>query len=188
MHRGFTLLEVMVAIGVFAVGCVGVLGYLWTSIRQNALTHDRTIALTIAEQQYKELEALAFESLMRKTMRSETLEHPLGRLGSIEKHTTLGQWFQLSTDRVNMNGIHYSSDSSVNRYAIAYLKLDPSTGSIGIDYGNFVRGAIRVVWGTDGTFSCNDLLSSTLTNDNRTLRLSHKNCDYVSIPFAFQWK
>ncbi len=189
MRKGFTLIEVMIAIAVFAVGCVGVLGYLWTSIRQNSINNDRTTALTIAEQQYAELEALAFESLRRSD--PVPLTRPIGILGQIYSNGTNDQWFRLTTKHVSINGIT-SDKKNNNRFAIGYLVMKPNPDGAHATYNNFIRGAIRVVWGTDGNYrdtntDCDLLLQGKLSDDTRQRRLTKNKCDYVTVPFAFQW-
>lgn len=188
MRKGFTLIEVMVAITVFAVGCVGVLGYLWTSIRQNNINNDRTTALTIAEQQYSELEALAFESLRRSY--PVPLARPIGILGELQKKGVYNQWFRLTNNHVSINGATALTATN-NRFAIGYLILDPHDCGT-VTCNDFIRGAIRVVWGTNGNYrdtnkDCDELLKSRLAEDTRTLRLANSTCDYVTVPFAFQW-
>ena len=59
MKRGFTLIEVMVAAAILAIGCLGVLAMMLTTIEFNAVSHDRTNAVFLAEQELSRLEVLA---------------------------------------------------------------------------------------------------------------------------------
>ena len=60
---GFTLIEVMVAAAILAVGCLGVLGLILTSIRYNNDSHMRTQATYVAEQEVALLHAIGDTSV-----------------------------------------------------------------------------------------------------------------------------
>lgn len=60
--KGFTLIEVMVAATILAIGCLGVLGMMMTAIKYNNNVHMRTTATYIAEQ-----EVALFESIGNTT-------------------------------------------------------------------------------------------------------------------------
>ena len=54
-NRGFTLIEVMVALAVFAIVSVALVGNSISTIRQAAIIQDRTVATWLAENQITDL-------------------------------------------------------------------------------------------------------------------------------------
>ena len=72
--RGFTLLEVMVALAIFAVVSIALVGNTTTSLRQSAMIRDRTIGIMLAENAMTNLRLLprSDENFPAVTMARET--------------------------------------------------------------------------------------------------------------------
>lgn len=69
--KGFTLVEVMIAIAVLVIGLLGVAGVAATIINGNALGKEITTATTLAQDKMEELKGTAYASL---TSGSDTQE------------------------------------------------------------------------------------------------------------------
>lgn len=61
-ERGFTLLEVLIAISIFSVGVLAVAAMQGTATRGNRLGNELTQATTLAQQQIEELKSSDFSS------------------------------------------------------------------------------------------------------------------------------
>lgn len=169
--KGFTVIEAMVASAILAIGALGVLGMLVTSISYNRETHERMAALTLAEQQLSEVEAYAevwTASLVPK--RIKDIQDLPG-----------GSWS--NRQKFNINGLtSVSGKTPVLNYFIAYQRLGetpefPST--------SYVRGQIRVVWPKKNNVDC-DVDFSKFDDIKKRMSADIIDCDFVSLPFAFR--
>ena len=118
--KGFTLIEVMVAATILAIGCLGVLGLMMTAIKYNNNVHMRTTATYIAEQ-----EVALFESIGNTTKCA----------GSTWVNITTATVFSTGDLKFAPKGM----DPDFEIYCRTY-KTEASTDPI----------AIRVTWGTSG--------------------------------------
>ncbi len=201
MQRGFTLIEVMVAAVVLSIGCLGVLAMLLTTINNNRIAHDRTVAVTLAEQQLAELEALATN--WPASIPSEDTPNLLINL--IKKiqtsgSTTQSSWYGIKVDSNNARSLATSGATALNvngaatppagtttnpstqappgRFYIGFSVLPATTQ---FPQNEFVRGAIRVTWDRSGATNsaCNAFASFDTVNG------APAACEFVTLPFAF---
>ena len=169
MRQGFTLIEVMVAAAVLAVGCLGVLGMLMTSINHNREARDSSAAVTIAEQALYDLEIQATEWNTNKT---------IGSLGQLYQASTksAGQWHLLKT--CDINGVQTGKPSQ-DRFAIGYYILKPDTTTASNEH---IRGSLRVIW--NNSKNNVDCLGVSMFAKMDKFSSSNKSCSSISIPFA----
>ncbi|MBR4984829.1 MAG: prepilin-type N-terminal cleavage/methylation domain-containing protein [Proteobacteria bacterium] len=170
-NKGFTVIEAMVASAILAIGALGVLGMLVTSISYNRETNERTAAITLAEQQLAELEAYA--EIWTPTLTPT-------RITTIQN---LGDNAWSSRVKYNINGVSSVSGTTPSlNYFVAYQRLG-ATGDF--PKTSYIRGQIRVAWPKTTDADCNVDFSQF---DNIKTRMGSgiKNCDFVSLPFAFR--
>ena len=175
MRRGFTMIEVMVAGAILAIGCLGILAMLITTINYNREAHLRTQAVTLAEQQLAILEAQA-KTPNNWDNNSNSIIYTL--------QNNVGSWVQPNNSIINVNG---AAQDKVNnnmppaQFAIAYY-VSPANG---FDTNQYLRGSLRVIWNRRAGANCLTLNSiqamETRNNDN-----FNPDCDFVSIPFALR--
>ena len=173
MRRGFTILEVLVASGILAIGCLGVLGMLITTIENNRSSRLRTDAVIIAEQQLADMEAISI------TLAQPTANINLGANNILQQVRAAPNngWLAFQ-ERVNAKGIPNQPDGP---YFIGVFRLgDTAPGD-----ANFVRGAVRVTWDRNGAINeaCRDFAQFDVVNQRSTG--GRENCDFVTLPFAF---
>ena len=118
--KGFTLIEVMVAGAILAIGCLGVLGLMMTAIKYNNNVHMRTTATYIAEQ-----EVALFESLGHTTKCSAE------------------SWVNITNENVFSSGDLKFAPKGMDPDFEIYCRTYRTEASI-----NPI--AIRVTWGTSG--------------------------------------
>ena len=158
MRRGFTLLEVMVAAAVLAIGCLGVLAMMLTTIDYNATSHDRTNAIYFAEKQLSILEIYAADSTN----------------WSGSNFTKI-----VTTDGTISNEWKMLNDISGN-YAVAVRKHDPDSGVTASSDSLF--GELRVIWPSNDTNCTADV--SKLDSFAETRDAKYKKCSYITLPFV----
>ena len=168
MKRGFTLIEVMVAAAILAIGCLGVLAMMLTTIEFNAVSHDRTNAVFLAEQELSRLEVLA-----------EDLNN-WDANGVFEAKVASGNaaianaWQYMAP----ATGLSYPSN-----YLVAVRQHNPDSGTTPIENSFF--GELRVIWSTNGatcageadTLAIFDTLSTAKSDD-------YSHCAFVTLPFV----
>ncbi len=171
MRQGFTLIEVMVAAAVLAVGCLGVLGMLMTSINHNREARDSSAAVTIAEQALYDLEIQATDWETNKNITTSTL----GKVYQASSKTP-GQWQLLKV--CNINGVPTGKPAH-DRFAVGYYMLKPMSKTSSNDH---IRGAIRVVW--NNTKSSVNCLDASVFAKMDKFPTAQRSCGSISIPFA----
>ena len=168
MRRGFTMIEVMVAGAILAIGCLGILAMLLTTINYNRETHLRTQAVTLAEQQVSEFQAASINWTATNT------PTPITFL----KQCTVNTWCHLNV--VNVNG---SKIENVNappaQFAVGYNLI--------VNNDTEVRGSMRVIWNrkTNGCYS-EEALSANSFVQTDTVSQHSNACGFISIPFALK--
>ena len=169
--KGFTVIEAMVASAILAIGALGVLGMLVTSISYNRNTHERMAAITLAEQQLSEVEAYA--SIWSASLVPQ-------KIATI-RNLTPGTWS--ARQQFNINGVsQVSGDAPALNYFVAYQRLAP-TQEFPAD--SYLRGQIRVAWPKKSGVNCNVDFSNFDDLEHR-MKSNVMDCDFVSLPFAFR--
>ena len=172
MRRGFTMIEVMGAGAILAIGCLGILAMLLTTIDYNRQAHLRTQAVTLAEQQIAKYASAA------NNWRGSTTPPDITTLQQMITGHTDGKWTTPQT--LNVNGADVPSTATNhaprNQFAVAYTFLQ-STGT------NQIRGAIRVIWNRKNGANC--LTANAFTQTN-TVTQQSSQCGFVTLPFAFK--
>ena len=175
MRRGFTILEVLVASSILAIGSLGVLGMLITTIENNRASRLRTDAIILAEQQLANMEFYgSFTPQDRLT--DATTENVLFMAIAQGGFNTWGVW-----KSVNAQGIH-TNDASQDIYTIGYFKL-PGVNPIAPE-SDFLRGALRITGSQRSDNSCSTAnVFNNLDAENTRRNLNH--CDFITVPFAY---
>lgn len=163
MRKGFTLIEVMLAGAILALGCVGVLSMLLTVINQNSVSKQRTEAMYLAEILLERIELQA-------------------KLNPQGNDASLAQWHDIHANRSNdwralagnntfdADGNTFGAAAGGNNNRTAYLA---HYKTINHTDQEFIQGAIRVGWSKPGR-SC--------TAD----QIGEWQCEFVSLPFVLR--
>ncbi len=176
MRRGFTILEVLVASSILAIGSLGVLGMLITTIENNRASRLRTDAVIIAEQQLADMEAI---SLMGNPNGTNARDDLFREIQDTDPGSSWQHW-----QNVDAHGVHQNIDTN-NLYSIGFIRLPADTNIA--PRNTFIRGAIRVTWSKTGSWDnkCANVFSS-LDNIQSRQQGNAQNCDFVTLPFAFR--
>jgi prepilin-type N-terminal cleavage/methylation domain-containing protein len=95
-QKGFSLLELMMALGILSAGVLGLLSLSVTTLKANYLSQSSTAALQLAQEKMESLKALPFEELkggiesglttgtVRTLFRRETIVNKQGAYGLAE--------------------------------------------------------------------------------------------------------
>jgi prepilin-type N-terminal cleavage/methylation domain-containing protein len=95
-QKGFSLLELMVALGILSAGVLGLLSLSVTTLKANYLSQNSTAALQLAQEKMEFLKALPFEEMkggsesgltagtVRTLFRRETIVNKQGAYGLAE--------------------------------------------------------------------------------------------------------
>lgn len=171
-RKGFTVIEAMVASAILAIGALGVLGMLVTSISYNRDTHERMAAITLAEQQLSEVEAYA--EIWTSTLIPQKIQ--------TIQNLNAGAWS--SRQKFNINGLSNlgSNGAPGLNYFVAYQRLD-ATAELPISA--YIRGQIRVAWPKKTGVNC-DVDFSHFDDIKKRMKSGVVDCDFVSLPFAFR--
>lgn len=120
--RGFTLVEVMVAVGLIAVGAMGVLGLLRQSARANRHARQLDVATQIAENWLERLKIDALEWALPANgnpLQAQTSDHT-ARSAAVEEQLLINtQWLRVVSDHAG----------SVGPFRTIPLDADPTSGS-----------------------------------------------------------
>ena len=193
MRKGFTILEVMVAAAILAVGTLGVLGMQLSVGEYNRSISMRMAAVTLAEQQLAILELQAVNGCEAGSL--------CWRLSNWQNE---GDWHGYDFGGgesgagvvMSRSGIFQSGgtgDGLDNRFYVSYYNL----GSRSTDSDEFgllcpmtqcVRGAIRVTWAKSSRGSQECMTRETFRKFERAdtrIDESTRECDFVSFPFVF---
>ena len=175
MRRGFTILEVLVASSILAIGSLGVLGMLITTIENNRASRLRTDAIILAEQQLADME---FYGTFRPQDMIKNGQAKDVFLMEISKGSS-NTWVVWKS--VNAQGIE-TKNASQDIYTIGYFKL-PGVDPIAPE-SNFLRGALRITWSQTPGMSCNT--ANVFNNlDAEKTRRNLNHCDFITVPFAY---
>jgi prepilin-type N-terminal cleavage/methylation domain-containing protein len=174
MRRGFTILEVLVASSILAIGSLGVLGMLITTIENNRASRLRTDAIILAEQQLADLEFYGTFKPQDMIKNGQAKDVFLMEISE----ASFNVWVPWKS--VNAQGIE-SSDSSENIYTIGYFKLP---GNQVAPEDDFLRGAIRITWSQRSDKDCSGKnIFEDL--DRESTRRDINYCDFITVPFAY---
>ncbi len=162
---GFTLIEVMLAGAILAVGCIGVLGMMLAVINQNNISQRRTEAMYLAE-------------ILLERLEIQAVNQPSAYPWATIKNASGQKWTLFAQN--NASAICYDAkghtyadaDCNAKTYRAQYMTLASNDA-----YKDYVRGALRVVWTPpDARGNC------AIDSDGKT----NDFCDSVSLPFAFR--
>lgn len=175
MRRGFTILEVLVASSILAIGSLGVLGMLITTIENNRASRLRTDAIILAEQQLANMEFYgSFKPQDR--LAGATTENVLFMAIAQGDFDTWVVW-----ESVNAQGIH-TNDASQDIYTIGYFRL-PGDNDVA-PANDFLRGALRITWSQRSDKSCKtESVFKDLDTEDKRRDLNY--CDFITVPFAY---
>lgn len=164
MRKGFTLIEVMLAGAILALGCVGVLSMLLTVINQNSVSKQRTEAMYLAEILLERIELQA-------------------KLDPQGNNASLTQWRDIRANQSNdwkalSGGNTFDADgntfsavagdgNSRTAYLAHYKTINHDSDP------DFIQGAIRVGWSKPGR-SCT------------AGHVGEWQCEFVSLPFVLK--
>ncbi len=73
-RRGYTLVETLVALAVFAIGLAAILPMIVASVRANDTAGVRTRAVALAQEKVEALRAMPFDELVSRVPGSETVD------------------------------------------------------------------------------------------------------------------
>ena len=183
-NAGFTLLEVMIAAGILAIGCFGILRMLLTAQDNNNISSSRSEAVIIAER---------YQSAMENESRAAVLQNGTFTLASNNKAiltsvtnpSLSNQWVWLG--RVNALAINANA-AGVNEM----VAREPNRFCIGIFnrpviHGTLFTGAIRVYWRKDNR----ELTERECQNnaffaqfDELAANDVQRNYTFISIPYS----
>ena len=192
MRKGFTILEVMVAAAILAVGTLGVLGMQLSVGEYNRSISMRMAAVTLAEQQLAILELQAMAECPDSTLCKRLQQDSATQWKSY--YITGENYPGGNAALASSNGIFLpggSTESIDHRFYIAYYNL----ANASTNYGRMIslcpdrsclRGAIRVVWAKNSTRVQQCRQMSTFENlEDTSRRFNNMECDFVSLPFVF---
>ncbi len=133
--KGVTLVEIMVAVVISAIGFAAVLSMQISSVQGNISAREVSSAVNLAE--------TAIETLQRESYKWVTTEPPEPFLNRDDN-----TWFTLSPTPVDHNGrIAKSEDAELGslttrqRFCVHYM-IDELRGA----FGGLISGRVRVVW------------------------------------------
>lgn len=178
LKTGFTVIEVMIAGALLAIGCLGVLAMLITVTSQNQVTQDRTDATYIAESIISRLETQAETQKQNQTSPPSTPtpadNTPLKQLQTAAGNTNWTIAFPYNRQGVFIQNAEHFNDK---QFSVGF-KLLPQNNAYDSQY---VRGAIRVTWARRGAAPCPATFEVLDTDMNH-------NCDMVTLPFTIPIK
>lgn len=138
--RGMTLLEIVVAIGILAIGLVGLVSVIVHTTRHNATMRENLIAMRAAEKQIEEMQNTSFDLVFstfnapaKKTFDVTGLKSPIPstKVGSIKFPTDAGgtQLLETATGAVMGGGsnLDLNGNGSIDAGNIANLAGTPAT-------------------------------------------------------------
>ena len=168
MKRGFTLIEVMVAAAILAIGCLGVLAMMLTTIEFNAVSHDRTNAVFLAEQELSRLEVLA------ENVNNWDANGAFAAQVASGNVAISNSWQYMAP----ATGVTYPSN-----YQVVVRQHDPDSGVAAIE--NTFFGELRVIWSTTGE-SCGGEADTLVNFDSLSTAKStnYAHCAFVTLPFV----
>ncbi|MBQ9394464.1 MAG: prepilin-type N-terminal cleavage/methylation domain-containing protein [Proteobacteria bacterium] len=188
MRKGFTLLEVMIAAAILAVGTLGVLGMQMSVGEYNRGVSMRMSAVSLAEQQLAILELQALDGCKAGTIcrALTTAPHPDWTAYNLNGASSSTNGILASS-----NGIFGWTGDLDNRYYVAYYNLahtstDPTKLAALCPEQECIRGAIRVTWAKSAQRAQECQLHNAFTDfENKDGRSGKLQCEFVSLPFIF---
>jgi len=72
--RGFTLVEALVAMAIFAIGLAGLMPLVISNVRANDAAAVRTGAVAVAQEKAEEMRALPYDALLAMAAGTETVD------------------------------------------------------------------------------------------------------------------
>lgn len=162
MRKGFTLIEVMLAGSILAIGCLGVLAMLLTVVDHNNVSQHRTDATYLAEMLLDQLEV----SVSEKDGLFPAESNPGQWSSNLKYYTKTGFFVGSAPD---------AAPPEEWVYRVDYYRLPDDSR-----YPDVYRGALRVSWHTSNRVG----VCSPTALETRTVK-SGTECDSVTLPFAF---
>lgn len=82
-QKGFTLLEVMVALVILSIGLLGLMGLQIVATKTNSFSNQMTIGITLAQDQLEELRNLAYDDALLSGGTHQDSQNPISALGDM---------------------------------------------------------------------------------------------------------
>lgn len=162
MRKGFTLIEVMLAGAILALGCVGVLSMLLTVINQNSVSKQRTEAMYLAEILLERIE-------LQSKLDPQGNNASFTQWRDIRASQSVG-WEALPGGTFDADGNTFDAVAGGNNNRTAYLAHYKTINHADQE---FIQGAIRVGWSKPGR-SCT------------AGHIGEWQCEFVSLPFVLK--
>jgi len=157
--RGFTFVEVMVAVLVFGASVIGIIAFQKAAIVGSAMARDRTVATNIAKYMLAQLqnEALSYTAYGQMT-NSDDYSLPLCRTAA---NATRCNWMNYSWNAdtpMRINDMLHTNEENANyndarfcmHYRLVNVGPETQTGGTGVIPGDVIRADVRVTWWKPG--------------------------------------
>lgn len=173
MQRGFTIIEVLVAAAVLAIGSVGVLAMLTLAYSKNVESRERSKATLLAENVLSELEreSRSWRGVMTKPTSGTQLRE-------IYDNANL-QWYEPKAAQLynEVGRIPVNTNEPVGKYRVAYYLIQGTMESM--------TGGVRVIWSKDAKTPCAPPSFSSFDSLAASTAANARNCDFITLPFSF---
>lgn len=174
MRRGFTIIEVLVAAAVLAIGSVGVLAMLALAYGKNVESRERGKATLLAENVLSQLEreSRAWEGAMSSPKAGT-------KLRVVYDNSQL-KWYEIEAGKSynEVGQIPVNAGEPAAKYRLAYYLVQTSPQSM--------TGAVRVIWSKDAKNACAPASFGVFdTLAGSTASASVRACDFITLPFSF---
>ncbi len=185
LHRGFTILEVMIAGAVLAIGCLGILGMLTTAQGNNAISADRNKAVIVGEAIVAALDSEARVTTYTAATKKFTGYPTGGVFATIVNKAPTSNKLWIDYGAVSQLGRRLTGVTAMageERKFCVGLALRPADGAI-------YSGAVRVVWRKDGTSFPNANSCSGINYEDFETAAGTANSRsylFISIPYSFR--
>lgn len=172
MRQGFTIIEVLVASAVLAIGSLGVLAMLTLAYGKNIESRERVKATALAENVLSQLERESRSWVGTKPKYGTQLRDVYDNARFL--------WYEIDEGALynELGRVPVNTTEIGAKYRIAYY-LVRTTNDV-------LSGGIRVIWSKDAQQTCapasfadfDTLASSTASANVRA-------CDFITLPFSF---
>lgn len=168
MSRGFSLLEVMIATGIFAITAMGLVALNKVSMNATVYGRDRTAAANLAQfaMTWLENEVSAYASVESQDLSADVNDPFLLKLKeTVALATPVTSWISLTGDGTSIRFDEYLSNQTDSRYTAGdtarfcvHYRLLVTNGpdSIKVLPGNLYHASVLVTWPKERGFTTED--------------------------------